>query len=200
MSKYNSSERLLAACRYSDFFHFSRAIGLICDNNADVNYYDGCSTPLNIALHNQNLHTAKYLLNVPGIDINKSDLYGRTPLHFSCYHNNIEIIRILCGDPALISLNSRDVSGKTPLMVAVQFGNIQAFKEMIKIGGVDQSTQNNYGQTLSYVARSNGRMDIHSLLQKKVKTTKVQLEILVPQLFVNLPEDIVRAGIIVNFI
>eukprot|EP00092_Neocalanus_flemingeri_P034488 GFUD01037500.1.p1 GENE.GFUD01037500.1~~GFUD01037500.1.p1 ORF type:complete len:154 (-),score=22.61 GFUD01037500.1:726-1187(-) len=153
MSKYNSSERLLAACRYSDFSHFSRAIRMISDNNADVNYYDGCSTPLNIALHNQNFHTAKYLLNVSGIDINKSDLYGRTPLHFSCYHNSTEIIQILCGDPALTSLNSRDVSGKSPLMVAVQFGNIQAFKEMIKIRGFDLSTQNIYGQNLSDVAK-----------------------------------------------
>ena len=99
-----------------------------------------------------NFNTAKYLLNEPGIDINKSDMYGQTPLHFACSRNNTEIIQLLCRNPALTSLNSRDVSGNTPIMVAAKFGNFQAFTKMMKIGKVDFSIRNIHGQTLTDIA------------------------------------------------
>ena len=148
-----SSKRLMTACRYGDFSHFSLAISLICDSSADVNYSNGFSTPLNFSLNFHNFHTAKYLLNVPGIDINKSDFYGCTPLHISCYQNNVEIIQLLCRHPSMTSLNTRDVSGNSPIMLAVQLGKVDAVKELLKIRGVDLSTKSVYAETLADIAK-----------------------------------------------
>eukprot|EP00092_Neocalanus_flemingeri_P038230 GFUD01041611.1.p1 GENE.GFUD01041611.1~~GFUD01041611.1.p1 ORF type:complete len:341 (+),score=66.09 GFUD01041611.1:228-1250(+) len=185
----SNSEKLLAACQYGDYNNFSLAIRLIYAGNVDVNYYNGFSTPLNFALHYQNFQTAKYLLGVDQIDINKSDLYGTTPLHFSCCYNQTEIIRTLCTDPACTSLDSRDSLGRSPIMVAVEFGNIEAVREMVKIRGVDLSSQNIYGETLADIAKKNGRLDILSLLQKKLYHNKVHIEVPVPRLVVKLPEE-----------
>eukprot|EP00092_Neocalanus_flemingeri_P018682 GFUD01020231.1.p1 GENE.GFUD01020231.1~~GFUD01020231.1.p1 ORF type:complete len:363 (-),score=65.16 GFUD01020231.1:90-1178(-) len=185
----SNSEKLLAACQYGDYNNFSLAIRLIYAGNVDVNYYNGFSTPLNFALHYQNFQTAKYLLGVDQIDINKSDLYGTTPLHFSCCYNQTEIIRTLCTDPACTSLDSRDSLGRSPIMVAVEFGNIEAVREMVKIRGVDLSSQNIYGESLADIAKKNGRLDIISLIKKKLCHNEVPTEVPVPKLVVKLPDE-----------
>ncbi len=67
-----------------------------------------------------------------GIDINRPDIAGKTPLHLAVDFNKSEIIPTLLQNGAL--LTSKDNTGKTPLFDAVENGNIDAIKILLDAG------------------------------------------------------------------
>ena len=139
---------LLSSCKYGDYKNFSKVIRVVCDNKADVNYFNGYVTPLTVAFHHKNFHIAKYLLNVPGIDVNKPDVYGQTPLHFCCFHNNVDLLRMILKNHPQISMNMVDMYGRSPLLVAVDLDNID-----IKDARVDLRLRNCKGKTALEMAK-----------------------------------------------
>ena len=143
---------LVSACKSGDA---SLAMYLLRDGYADINCSAEDMTPLTAALSSKNIKLAISLINIPGVNINLPDTYQRTPLHFACYHNLIEVIRLLTTHPNLTShsLNKKDVYGRSPIMAAVELGKVEAVKEMIKIFGVDLKTVNSNGKSLLEVAR-----------------------------------------------
>ena len=152
MSKQSIVRKLLSACECGDM---SLVLYLLDIGYADVICSSQGSTPLHTALNHKHTKLAISLINMPGIDINQTDQDNRTPLHLACSHNYPNIIRALGTNTALSSesLNKKDGYGRSALMVAVEWGHLEAVKEMIKIIGVDLETVNREGETLEDVAR-----------------------------------------------
>lgn len=71
------------------------------------------------------LHWAAYkghpdlmrLLMYSGVDLQKTDNFGSTPLHLACLSGNMTCVRILC-EKNNLDLEPKDKNGKTPLMLA----------------------------------------------------------------------------------
>ncbi|KAF4519782.1 hypothetical protein B566_EDAN009032 [Ephemera danica] len=57
------------------------------------------------------------LLMYSGVDLQKPDNFGSTPLHLACLSGNVNCVKMLC-EKSKIELEPRDKNGKTPLMLA----------------------------------------------------------------------------------
>ncbi|MHB1308696.1 MAG: ankyrin repeat domain-containing protein, partial [Limisphaerales bacterium] len=69
-------------------------------------------TPLHVAVANQNLDIARFLLE-HGAEVNARDAEARTPLHFAIKYRDLELIRLLLDAKA--DPDARDSVGWTPL-------------------------------------------------------------------------------------
>ena len=95
------------------------------------------STPLDLAILNEHIKTAKLLID-NGADINAKDNYGNTPLHKT---NNIEIAKTLIHNGA--DVNARNTYGNTPLY---KIEDIETIKLLVD-NGADVNTKNKQGNT-----------------------------------------------------
>lgn len=86
----------------------SGALGHLTDINGD--------TALHWAAYKGHAELIK-LLMYSGVDLQKPDYFGSTPLHLACLSGNISCVRILC-EKSKIELEPRDKNGKTPLQLA----------------------------------------------------------------------------------
>lgn len=57
------------------------------------------------------------LLLYSGVDLQKTDNFGSTPLHLACLSGNLLCVRMLC-EKNNVDLQPKDKNGKTPLMLA----------------------------------------------------------------------------------
>eukprot|EP00092_Neocalanus_flemingeri_P003912 GFUD01004212.1.p1 GENE.GFUD01004212.1~~GFUD01004212.1.p1 ORF type:complete len:389 (+),score=57.51 GFUD01004212.1:28-1194(+) len=187
----HTSNKLVSACKSGDV---SLALYFLESGYADINCTsDEGLTPLNAALSYKRTEVAISLLNIPGININKTDPHRRTPLYFACYNNFTEVIRQLGTHPGLTSVNTKDVYGRSPIMVAVEWGNVEAVKEMLKLSGVDLNTVNSERETLTDVARNNGFPGILAHLRNTIAINSSLPAFPVPALVVEMDHKTVPA-------
>ena len=59
----------------------------------------------------------KLLLGAPGIDVNRMDKIGRTPLRWASFNGHAAVVKLLLGAPG-IDVMRADKQGQTPLEVA----------------------------------------------------------------------------------
>lgn len=83
-------------------------------------YYEG-RTLLQIACAVGYVDIVELLLNISGIDVNKS-LNREPPLFLACERGHLEIVKLLLGVPGIDVNRGR---GKTPLYVACEMGFIE---------------------------------------------------------------------------
>lgn len=57
------------------------------------------------------------MLIYSGVELQKTDNFGSTPLHLACLSGNLTCARLLC-EKNQTNLEPRDKNGKTPLMLA----------------------------------------------------------------------------------
>ena len=110
-------------------------------------------TGLMIALFNRHNSVVELLLQQASQDINRSDNYGTTAIHYASASDNVTGLRMLLGDPRLTSVNARNQLGRTPLMVAVREGSLECVRELVRVEGVDLETRDGEGRSLDEVAR-----------------------------------------------
>jgi ankyrin repeat protein len=75
---------------------------------------------LHLAAQNNQIEPIIYFTEKYGMDINKQDKEGSTPLHWSCYTGSETVVSFLLNFP--IDINSKDSRGLTPLHLAVISG------------------------------------------------------------------------------
>ncbi len=78
-------------------------------------------TPLHLAVANQNLELAKFLLD-HGADVNARDADGRTALHFAVNRRDLDLIRLLLDAKA--DPDAKDSAGETPLALAIKLSSL----------------------------------------------------------------------------
>lgn len=105
-----------------------------------------------IATKNDNFITFRTLLE-RGANPNLENSAGATPLHILARvdgRNSDDMFNMLIRHPD-INVNSQDLCGYTPLMRAIEFGNIEAVRGLIK-AGANTTIKNNYGQNALVLA------------------------------------------------
>jgi ankyrin repeat protein len=65
-----------------------------------------------------------------GVDINKSDNHGWTPLHISCENGYLEIVKLLIENG--VDINKFDNDGWTSLHTSCENGHLEIVKLLIK--------------------------------------------------------------------
>ncbi|CAG8421307.1 unnamed protein product [Penicillium salamii] len=109
------------------------------------------------------LAVVKALLSVKGIQVDRPDNRGRTPLAVAAgsgAESTVEeILRTGKADP-----NSRDMSGQTPLMGAAMGGSPGIFNLLIGTEGVEVDAKSNVGDTALLAAAGVGNVEIMKVL------------------------------------
>jgi len=93
----------------------------------------------------------KTVLSVPGINVNKGDSYGRTPLLFAIKQNNEEIVKLLLKAPG-IDVNKKCAREHTfPLLEAVATKNVNIVRRLLFTPGIDVN-QCDWNRTSAYAS------------------------------------------------
>jgi hypothetical protein len=96
-----------------------------------------------------------------GVDVNKADRYGATPLHYAANRGHIEIVNALIAAGA--DVNQANKHGEAPLHQAAKRGPVEIVNALIEAGAaVNQA--NNYGSTPLHYAVFRGPVEIVNAL------------------------------------
>ena len=105
------------------------------------------------------------LLEVEGIDVNRSNTDGKTPLWTAIYKGHKEIVSILLKVEG-IDVNQAEEYGETPLWIAVNKGHKEIVSMLLKVEGIDVNQADNDGVTPLWIAAHFMREEIVSILLK----------------------------------
>ena len=104
------------------------------------------STPLHFAANGGHAKVVAALLKA-GADVNRSDSFNRTPVHWACLRDDSDV------EPALMllirngaDLNARDYAGETPLDIAIHYSKRRLVPILLRAGATPPRT---YGPVTS---------------------------------------------------
>ncbi len=121
--------------------------------DVEVEAEDDGRTPLALAASWYKWDAVKLFLNrVPGINVNKGDMWGGTPLNLAARSKRPDVIRMLVAAPG-IDVNAKSREGCTPLHCAAQeYYSPETVKELLAAKGIDPDALNDAGETALEVA------------------------------------------------
>ena len=96
-----------------------------------------------------------------GVDIEVSDNYGRTPLHWAVRNGHTEVVKLLFAAGAQIEV--RDNDGRTPLILAALHKHTKIMKLLLK-AGAQVEVKDNSGSTPLHWAVCSGNAEVVKLL------------------------------------
>ena len=97
-------------------------VKLLCDKGADVDAVDKVGrTALILAINRDFLDIADYLITQGNANMNLTDNYGNTALHYASEKRDTNALVLLCDKGA--NIDAKDKKGQTPLMLA--FKNVE---------------------------------------------------------------------------
>ena len=100
---------------------------------------------LMVAAKNGDAETVAEMLAVRGIDVNKTDVNGATPLHAAVDRGYPEIVKLLL---AVRGIDVNKVySGWAPLHAAADSGYTEIVKLLLAVRGIDVNKADNNGRT-----------------------------------------------------
>ena len=145
-------------------------------NEADVNAMNvHGSTPLFIAVSNENVQATELLLQCRGIKVNQP-VQGLTPLHAAVINQSSSLIKLLLNHKA-INPNFGTTDGATPLHFAAMMGFIEEAKLLIEHPKVNVNASQHdsiySGATPLHFAAMQGEAEIVDAL---LKTNRVRIE------------------------
>jgi ankyrin repeat protein len=129
-------------------------------------------SPLYYTLRFGHQYLTRHLILERPHDLDPSDVYGRTPLHFAIGTMDFEATQMLLDRMA--DIDARDIRGSTPLhhSMAVLYPKVQGDQfrcvRLLLERGADAEAQNNRGTTPLHLAASNVSRKIVQILIKKV--------------------------------
>ena len=132
-------------CYMGELAEVRRAIDRGEDVN-DKNFSDRTGLMLAVAYKHNSI--VKLLLEQSTLDLNSTNTYGKTALHFAAIYDNVEGARLLLADPRLNTHNHKDIEGYTPVMMAILHKTVNALRELVAHPSVDLDTKDKYGRSL----------------------------------------------------
>lgn len=108
-------------------------------------------TALALAAYYGYYDIVKFLLNVPGIDVNEKDDYGWTPIALAALYGHEEILKLLLACPK-IEINLQDKQGYTALMLAADGRHENIVKCLLAAPGIDVNKQDENNRTALILA------------------------------------------------
>ena len=110
-----------------------------------------------------NTNRVKALLSTPGVDVNKADRNGNTPLLLACGRGHVGVVRLLLAHPR-IKINKEDNVGTTPLYRASAMGRTEIVKLLLARPTIYVNKADEDGETPLYRAVDNGHTEVVRLL------------------------------------
>jgi ankyrin repeat protein len=126
---------------------------------------DRINRELILAAEGNNLPEVERLLSV-GAEVNARDRYGRTPLHWACYHGHVQVVKELREHGA--DIDAKDSDGNTPLPYACTMGHVSVVIELLSLNdsngttsrGANIEAKDNAGHTPLHSASWNGHLPV----------------------------------------
>lgn len=131
----------------------------------DINECENESNWLHYALSSDN-YSEEIVLDLinRGIDINKLDAGGESPLEYCCEYKNLKIAKILLEKGAIV--NTVDKWGNNPLWRAMHKWDHEMARLLMKYGA-DPNNVNKVGKTPLSAAREKGDEEMVAILSEQ---------------------------------
>ncbi|KFY29287.1 hypothetical protein V493_02440 [Pseudogymnoascus sp. VKM F-4281 (FW-2241)] len=116
----------------------------------------------------KSLHVASYLglenvvgqlLATPGIEVNKADDHGRTPLYWAAREGYEEVVGKLLAAPG-VEVNKADDDGYTPLWWAAYKWHKEVIGQLLAAPGIEVNNADDHGRTPLYWAACEGYEEV----------------------------------------
>ena len=144
--------------------HWYMTMWLLQNTAVDINHKHGNFTPLTAACLRNDTQLVKYIVQMPGIDVNITDVENRTPLFIACDNGNIDIVRFLINTPRFIVNNSGNSEDHIPLIKAVLKHRRDIVECLLRVPGIDVNVRGKDGKSALSYACLHGYSDIVSIL------------------------------------
>ena len=116
--------------------------------NVNSNSVGDNRSGLMLAVFEKHNPIVRLWMDKPSLDLNCTNVSGRTALHFAVLGDNVEAVRLLLADPRLSTANHKDNDGVTPVMAAVISRKVEALRELVAHPSVDLDTRDHQGRSL----------------------------------------------------
>lgn len=97
------------------------------------------------------INIVELLLKNESLNVNKSDPFGYTALHYSVFYSKLDVAKILL-DQSTIKINKPNIYNHTPLYLAVSSGNAEMI-QLLMYNGADPSIRDKQGNTPLSIAK-----------------------------------------------
>ncbi|XP_066138248.1 ankyrin repeat family A protein 2-like isoform X1 [Euwallacea fornicatus] len=136
----------------------------------DLNATDSSGrTILSHVASNGTIDVLELLLQVPGLDPNKPDNEGNTPLHFAAQAGQVECLNFLASRCRGVEIDARNNLGFTPLMKAALQGRNKCAKLLLFAGANPTLRDNGRGFRADQWARFCGRYVCADVIEKHAR-------------------------------
>lgn len=166
MLKQDSTEQLLEqwfqAAETGNLEQIQALIGKIDINIQNKDGY----TALAMATFWGRENIVKHILQIPGINVNTQDKWGKTALIHAAttYENLVTLLlqfRVVAGDAkTAININAQTTSGRTALMMAALRGHENIVKILLSVPGIYINAQDEHGITAFMFASLQGEENV----------------------------------------
>ena len=104
-------------------------------------------TSILMTAKNNDTSLFRLVYDINNADVNHTDIYGYSSLHYSIGNHNSEIFDTLINYDAT-NINIQDLEGNTPLIYSVKKGNDIGTYKLLVCDKVDMNKTNNYEQNI----------------------------------------------------
>jgi ankyrin repeat protein len=157
---HRSKQALIDAVKIGDFEKLKTMLLLVRDVNLADKYR---RTLLFYASSHNHPSIVSYLLRYPGIQLNKSDIFGITPLWIASFLGHSNVVNVLIRLKG-INVNKPAMKGITPLHVAVREGHVSTASMLLQHPLIDIHNVDDKGETpLSIAIHGGNKHIIHEL-------------------------------------
>ncbi|MBA3536702.1 MAG: ankyrin repeat domain-containing protein [Tatlockia sp.] len=150
----------------------TKLVELLLKKGANPHVITDGTLPLVVASEKGHTGIVELLLNIPGIDPNAQDQYGKTALIHACSSGHNNIVKLLIEKKA--NLNLQDKFGNLPLMLAAYRGHTEIIELLLNGPDVDPNAQDQHGQTALIQACIFGHSSVVKLLIEKKANLNLQ--------------------------
>jgi len=114
----------------------------LVERGSNVNATDKSgSTPLHLAIMENNVEAVKFLVSVEGVDINvRAEKFEFTPLRKAVFLGNVDIVKTLISHKD-IDVNKPDYCGCTPLHTAIMRKHFDVCNILLSVEGIKINTE-----------------------------------------------------------
>ena len=116
------------------------------------------SSPLHLAIRNNDIPLTNKLLSYEAIDVNKLEMRGMggyTALHLACSKGITSVVETLLKHGADIHIKADSALGERPLHTCCKYGQLGAARLLVA-AGVEADLRDNFGHNASYWATQKG--------------------------------------------
>ncbi|XP_030746861.1 ankyrin repeat domain-containing protein 33B-like [Sitophilus oryzae] len=150
-----------------DLLRRALAIGI---SDTDLNATDSSGrTILSYVASNGSFDLLELILQLPGLDPNKPDNEGNTPLHFAAQAGQVECLNCLASRCRGVEIDARNNLGFTPLMKAALQGRNKCAKLLLFAGANPTLRDNGRGFRADQWARFCGRYVCADVIEKHAR-------------------------------